>query len=454
MTDVTKVLQACTRRWWIIAAVAVVMLLSYALVLRYVHQYTATTTVLLLNDTAAGLQNGTNESTRTSVALSSNDVPRVLTTNIVLERTARDLGLPPTHIGMLSTLHARVSFDTNILPVSFTASDADLAVRGANMAAMELSRYSREIVRGRYDSLILELTKQLQDTNAKLSVIDRKLQSKLNADPFLDIANGTAPISSELQQLELSRNQAQASMMADKAQSAITNQRLSSLRPLADGELLKDDPTYGKLNEQYSTDAAHLADIRAKYSQNYPGAGQLKAIIDRDAVSLANRSSEILSRSSPAASLDYSHAITEVNQASAIYDADRARVAAIDDQINTVQQHLATSASDGVSVAELRRNRQSDEQTMSSLSQRLAETIADQSRAGSTGIVTVIDPAVSASSVIWTTPRVLSVAFLALGLWLAVSLAVLIDRLDKRLDSVDDVETFYGRPVIATVGAH
>jgi capsular polysaccharide biosynthesis protein len=120
--------------------------------------------------------------------------------------------------------------------------------------------------------------------------------------------------------------------------------------------------------------------------------------------------------------------------------------------IADLTQHLNASRSAALSVAALRREKEAGDQAYARLSDRLATAMADRSQAASIAPAIVIDRASFARPSLLSQPRVLGTALAIAFLWLALTLAFLVDASDKRLRTRTTIEELYGSPVLTEVG--
>jgi capsular polysaccharide biosynthesis protein len=78
--------------------------------------------------------------------------------------------------------------------------------------------------------------------------------------------------------------------------------------------------------------------------------------------------------------------------------------------------------------------------------------VADRDQADTVGSVVVVDRATFAAPSLLGRPGVLAAAFTIAFLWLAVTLAFMLDGADKRLRNKTTIEDLYGKPVFNSVG--
>jgi uncharacterized protein involved in exopolysaccharide biosynthesis len=441
------------RRWWIFVSVAVVMALAFVVLRQHLHRYSATAMVLLVGqasdqvDTATAVSGGGGM----QQALSPRDIPNLLGSSILLERVARDLHGAMSIDAIAGHIRARSSFGTNILPVSFSASNPDLATDGANAVARELERYSGEVSTQRFDLLIRNLQKQIQQKKLELASLDATLGRSINANPYIDEKSGYSVVNQALTTLEVERAKVSMAVAGDQAELASLGRGLLALQPIATHEIQQSDPAFKELDERYGLDLTKYEQAKATYSSSYPGLAELQSVAKSEKRSLQTIGHVVAARP-PATSPTFATALMAKNQAAAHYAADEGQLRSINADMARLQGSLRNSTAAGGNVSSLRRQRDADELVYVALSERLASTSADRAAAASVGTVSIIDPAVGAGPELWTSTPVLGFAMFSAAVWLAFSLAMLADRSDSRLRTRTSVEDLYGHPVIATLG--
>ena len=86
------------------------------------------------------------------------------------------------------------------------------------------------------------------------------------------------------------------------------------------------------------------------------------------------------------------------------------------------------------------------------LSTQLSPALANQAEASSLGSLGIVDPATDASALFETLVSRIVVGVIAVFA-MAFILAVIVEVIDPRLRTPNDIERLYGQPVIASVGS-
>jgi uncharacterized protein involved in exopolysaccharide biosynthesis len=402
-------------------------------------QYQATSQVMIVGQNAGR-----------DPSMMSGDMPALALSTTVLEAVRRDLGSSLSLDNLAGKITAKISFGSDVMPITYLDGHRASAVKGANAVADELSLYYRQISASRYTSLEKYLTKELASKRSQLENLDRKLQLAAVRDPYEADANASTAIGGQILQLDQQRDAAQATLVGDQAQAAAQARYMAQLAPIVAQEKANSDPAYVHIRDQQANDAAALQITKSQYSRSYPGMPGLRDKVQREAAALA--AAQHAAVTSPAStSSSYVTAFADKGKVEAALAADQARVSTLTQQIATAQAHLSALPGSGVQVSALRRDRDAADAQYQSLSTKLADTLAAEAEAASVGSVAVIDRAGVAQPAIGKHASMLIggaiVGFLVLG----VTLAFLLELTDDRIRTIGGVETLYGRSVLATV---
>ncbi len=438
------------RQWLVVAIVLAIGLMAYFLLLERMRTYTATASILSVapSQNAAALDP---QKDPTTAAVLPQDLPSLIASSTVVQRVGRDLHLSMDQTFTLAgEVKARGPSSSNVIPISVTDRNPRRAIAAANAFSFEIQVIEREIATSRYGTLIQDLQSQLRTRRDALAQIDSKLAAVSAQDPYITADAGTTAINTQLVTTLRQRDALRAAMQGDAAAAQFAAQRPELTRALASREIIEKNPTFNSLREQYGKDLAQLNVARAGYTDQFPGlAGQTEQVGREGQMlsNLQNRETAQLAKSE-----SYVAALLDKNKADAAYASDRAQLATFDAVIGDLTQHLDASRSSGLAVAALRREREAGDQAYARLSDRLANAMADRSQAASIAPAVVIDRATSANPALFSQPRVLGAALAIAFLWLAITLAFLVDASDKRLRTRTTIEELYGSPVLTDVG--
>ena len=189
---------------------------------------------------------------------------------------------------------------------------------------------------------------------------------------------------------------------------------------------------------------------RAGYTDKFPGLPGMAEQVGHENASL--NATVAAETSNPAKSATYVSTELDANKARGALASDQAQLRAVETQISALLGHLTSSHGTATAMSELRRERTAQETSYGELSHRLANAEADRAQAGTIESLVVIDRATDAAPTLLSRPEVLGAAFTIAFLWLALTLAFLLDGADNRLRTTESIEDLYGRPVFTPVG--
>jgi capsular polysaccharide biosynthesis protein len=439
------------RQWPVVVAVLVVGLVAFILVLPHFRKYTATSTLLASSAPSGSTALLDPEKDATASAIGLNDLQSLAVSDAVLSRVAANLGLSRAKAASLvNEVKAKPLFASDILPIAVTDADPKLAISVANSLTAELAAYSARLATGRYDQLITNLAGQISDRKADLARIDQRIQSISSGNFYVTPEEGTSAINTRLVALQQQEEQLQAVVGGDQAAASITAQQPRISHALARHEILMQDPSVVAQREQLGKDIATLNQGLAAYTLDFPGLKSYILQVRKETRAVQNAENQ--TARNPGESESYVAAEIAANKAQAVLAADNAQLGAVRDEIDQLHSILSGSSGDGSEVAQLKRARAASEDVYNDLSQRLARANADRAQASSIAPVVVIDHAKEASPALLGRPPVLGAAMAVIFLWIAITLAFIVDGADDRMRTPESIEKLYGTPVFMPVG--
>jgi capsular polysaccharide biosynthesis protein len=431
------------------------ILLALFAVLTTHAKYTATAVVLMVAKPPEADSNPKISDTTTKPILSA-DLPSLVTTATVLERFARDLGEPTTSLDALrSRIHAKIYLDSSVLPIQYTAKTPQEAVRGANFLSDELTRFYREIAVKRFDSLIQDLTAQLATRRADLAQRDGELAAAAKLYPYIDVRSseaageGGSSVYQRLIALHTERDELTAVVRADQASLLSTSTLVLNARPVAVRDLVQSDTVYEHLHDQYSQDMVNLKRLESFGNDQYPGLAELRDTVSREEQDAAAEQRKAAS-SELGSNAAYSAALDSQARAKGQLSSDQAKLTTLEGELEALDAQIGQGNA-ATNAARIRRDRDSAEADYETLGARLSKTIADRAEAGSTGSVVVIDRATFAQKATWTGGTILWISILVVALWLAITVAIVIDNSQERFRDAESIEALYGTPLLGAL---
>ncbi len=451
----SRVATAVRRQWLVVTLLLGLGAIAATAIVLTVHdKYTATTTVLMVAEPPESGNASYTTSSGTKPLLSV-DLASLATDATVLTRFRQDIGETTSLEDLQRQIRARVNIDSSVLPVQYSAETPALALKGSNALADEVVRFYREIATSRFDSLISDYNSQLATRRTELTSLDAQLASDAKTYPYIDVAapgtvtNGTESVFQRLIAIQAERDTLRSKVQADAAAAQATSKLVGNAAPLAERDVVNSDSAYQHVHEQYAKDFAELAKISAFGNSSYPGLDELRATVARESatVDAARRqavSAGLGSNSTYVAALD-----AQAN-AKALYESDSAQLQAEDGELGRLQAQIG-QGNISTDVARIRRDRDSAEAAYATISDRLAKAIADRAEAASTGSVIVLDRARFAPKDPFAAGPVYAVAIVFFSLWLAFTLAVMIDGTNEWLRDSQTIEAVYGTQLIGSI---
>lgn len=438
--DQTTIWEILWRRRLVVLIALIVLSLITIPLLRKVMRphYLGVAHVLMVNE------NLTRDTSGASV-----DVPAMAESTAVLSRVSHTLKLNAQLGDLKKSISARVAPKSSIMTISAKAEEPSAAIALSNGIADEMVRFYHTISLRRYDDIIRYLKGELEKQSQHLTQLDSKLQDAVSKDSFIGSDKALEAITTRIDDLQVERGKAYANYVSDAASASARDQN-SDMSRIIQGELLDRDPLYGAIRNEYAKNAAQLSFDRAQFTEKYPGLDGLQDRVQQERAALSQAEQRALA-TPKSSSPTYAKALLEGRRTAALIAGDRARLRALDTQIAAEHARLADFPKAGVAITTLRVERDATVNAYQALSEKLSVTRADQAQATSLGTLVVIDRAVRAEP--FAPSRVLIVLAAVAIVGVACSTAFLLEMIERRMRSVDDVEHVYGQPVYATIGA-
>lgn len=417
-------------RMLILGVFSALTLVAVLAIAKMPRTYTATANVLIVNGTS-----------RNDPTLSSPDLPSIVGSTAVLESVQRELGITTPLLTMKKQLVAKPpAYRSGIMRIQYSDSDRDRAALVANGIADELARYYQELSTARYDEDLRELDNELSKQKQRLETIDAQLNAQGGAYISTDDKDTSG---SQLSALQSQRALANADLQGDlaHAQAAAEDSRR---------DVLLGDPAYQQLQASLDKAAAELADARSRYTAQYPG---LSALQDRVNDLRAAAAQEAARAIATGQGLDptANAASSDATKAQASVEADRAKVAALDEEVASENKQLSVASN--LQLLELARDEAVRE--YQSIAARRATSLADRADALSLGSVEVVDRALPSEEQTGVGRTRLALTAMLIITVIALATAFVVDQLDPSLRRANQIEALYGKPLIATLrGSH
>jgi hypothetical protein len=216
-------------------------------------------------------------------------------------------------------------------------------------------------------------------------------------------------------------------------------------------EKLDNDPTYRELALGIAKDEAELTFDKARYTEDNPQLRVLEKKVEAERLLSSQHESSTLSS---AQAFSGSEAASDmlVRKADATVSGDKAKLAAIDALLARANARLSDTLGAGVVTERLKLQHDAAKADYVALAARRASAVGSRAEALSLGSVVVVDRAVRAeTAVVGLGPGRLAMILAVFVLGLAVALAFVLDAFDSALSRPDQIEKFYGVPVLALI---
>ena len=428
------------QRIWFISALAVGLVAILAVLTLVPKTYEATARVLVV---------AANNARDPSIA--SIDLPSVATSTAVLSAVREKLGLPLDLLLLKKSVKARVSAKSSMMEIGYRDKVADRAVAVPNAIADELVTYYDSLSSSGSDVTIHKLDVAIDAVQERLRVIDDAKARQAKLHPFVQSDKALDDATSKLDDLTNQRKLAAAALAADVAQRDAISGDPTLQSKVVRHEKLLNDPTYRELSTNIAKDEAQLAFDKAQFTEDNPELKVLEKKVSAER-SLSGAHVESTLASADAFSSSEASSALQLRKADAAIVGERARLAAIDSLLAGATGRLHDTLGAGVFAERLKLQQDAGKADYLTLTGRRAAAVASQAEALSLGSLVVVDRAVRAdTAVVGLGPARLGVVMAVFALALAIAVAFLADAFDSHLSRVDQIERFYGVPVLALI---
>lgn len=377
------------------------------------------------------------------------DLPSVATSTVVLERVANRLNLSMPLSALQGTVKARTFNGSQIINISYQSAQRDNAVQVPNAVAEELARYYEEISTRQADSDIKKLNAAVDAQKQQLQAISKRLALTQIGGLALSDDKGVEAIATRIDDLQMQRGLANATLQGDIASAKATKSSLDTLARLAHNEILQGDPLYRELSASGAKDQTELAVDRGLFKPDYPGFAGLEMKVAAERRSLASERQNALT-APDALSEKRETSEAQSRKADAVVVADGARVSALDELISTERTRMNAVPAATLTNGFLQLQRDAARVNYLALSSRLSTAISNRSLA--LGAVVVLDRAVRADTVVVGLTRSKLVLLLTLLVSIvALGVAFIAESFDPRLLGPASIENVYGVPLVVTL---
>ena len=382
-------------------------------------------------------------------AVSTNDLPSVAASTVVLQRVIDRLNLPVQLGDLKGGVKARLSQGSDIMAISFQSANPAWAVAVPNATAEELSRYYEEISTRQSDADIRKLSAAVDAERKRLQSTTRELARTHVDGIFVGDEKTLDTISSHYTDVQSQRALAQATYHGDVAQAQAQASTSEAFKRLAQREILLNNAYFQELTRGTAKDRAELAFDRGLYTPAYAGFAGLSAKVRSEETTLVAAEKQIMAAPDAVSPSQQANDI-QTKRAQALVASDQARISALDGLIATDLDRMRKVPNIEVSTSWLQLQSDASKANYLALAARLSTATAN--RALALGSLVVLDRAVKADTVVVGLSRSRLILMLsALVIALALGSAFLAESFDPRLVGTDTIENVYGAPLVTTL---
>jgi len=385
----------------------------------------------------------------------------LVTSRTVAERVANKLNLPTGPDELLRSFTIDMSpgpvlsrqgerAQTDIIRITITDADPDLAVRVANAAALVFADYYQEISHENALTNIAFLEDELRKSQAALDRAEARLRDYKKSRGVTSLPEGALASVQGLKDTQAQLDQA-------SAQLAETQQRLSNVRfqlsheppTLVVEEGTTDSPTVQQLETQLATLRARLAEAQSRYYDAHPAVQELKKSVSDLQTKLNAETNKVRMRRNVVANPIRQKLLESRSQLEADSRGYAARVGQLRAAVARARGSLMPG--EDVRLARLQQEFLDAQTASSNIKQKLNQARLDEKDTTETGAIRIVDRAAAAVGPIGRGMGSYLAMGLVLSLIVGVGLALTMDALDNRIRSHIDVEQLLSLPVNALI---
>jgi len=342
--------------------------------------------------------------------------------------------------------------ETDIIEIKVQASHPKLASFLANTIAREYYKKSLHLSRGEITEVRLFLEEQLRNTQEELQNSEEQLKEFKEEKRIAALSEETEELVKQLAEFESMYQEA-------KTELRTLNKRLDYMRSQLSqrkSNLVEDIAQVSSpLIQQLRTQMANLEAVRAEYiaqgvPEDHPKMEEIIQRIEEIKSKLRSETSKLVATEiSPSDPLSYSKALVDkILSVEIEIQSLEAKAKALGRIVGNYSSKLNSLPEKSLNLARLERNAKVGENIFLMLKEKYEE--AKITEAGQIGNVRIIDEALSPVDPIRPKKKVNVAVGGLLGIILGVSLALLLERTDTSLRTIEDVESC-GLPILGSV---
>jgi succinoglycan biosynthesis transport protein ExoP len=368
----------------------------------------------------------------------------------VAQSVINKLGLKVTAKTLLAHVKAEPVNNTSIIRISTTWSDPKTSAQIANGFAHAFIDRERALVMDQADTAAHFLTAELPAAAKRqnlaehaLSVFQKRHQvADMNTQAQATIAALTA-LDVKTGQLQLDRRQAAAELRSDNAQSqtvAATTSGAQSISP---------NPVVQQLRTQLADVQTQLGQAEKTYTDRHPTVIALKHQQDQLEQEIAQQPATIVSSSSTVPNPTYQQLVQQSAGYRTQIASDDAGLSETAAQRSVLLRQIRQLPDVTLALTTLQRNAKQAEAVYDALQQRLSDAMIAHSTAISDATITA--EAAPKDAVSRPSRALVLLIGLLVSLILALTVVAVLDYLDRRSRSEEDIHAAFGRHVLGVL---
>lgn len=438
-TSTASILEVLRRR----KAVAIVTFLVLAIAviaLVRIHKvkYASLSHVVLVND-ASGRD----------PSVAGADMPTIASGSAVLDDVRRGLHLKESINDLRKAVTARVAPKSSLMTIAVQDHDPKKAMLINNTVADAFAKRYRQLGSSRYDEITATLNADVDRVRTQVGLVNRRLEAASTGQSYVGSQASLDSTAAHLGELKQARGAALAQLATDSANLTADRQLPGKTAKIVRHEILANSSAYRQTEALVGKDISQYTTARAGVTSLYPGIAGYANKIANERSALDTMRTEALTGQDAYSPSQGGQIVQTARDDSAVHG-DQIRLDAIDAQIKALNATLSAPSEGVESMGALRAERDADEAQLQALMLRLTNAEANSAEASSLGQVVVVDRATDSRPVL-VGAATLDAIGLLVALVLAIAAAYLAELLLPRLLAPRDVESVYGRPIIATL---
>lgn len=452
--------RAVVKRLWLVLLLAAVIAVGvYWRITSQPPKYSATAKVMLTTNNLLSAPTTSTNLTGTSSGGSSgkadstviNGAIAVITSRPVAQRVAKDVGIKVGDVQ--KSLSAEKVAGTNMIAITATSANRELAPKVVNAAARHFVAYFRDANRRDYHDIRLFIASQLTQARDALEVSDQQIQQAKERYAFVDLTAAIGQASSELAATRDDMEETRLRIREDKAKidSAVArlgNEKISRVYSTE----VEDNPVYEQLQSRLTELEVERAELSQRYTARHPKMIQVEGSIGTIKAALVKETRTIVGREVNSINPIHDQLLTEIATLQGDRAAATARLAALGVSLRSRQSAVAALPSVERRLNSLTRENAILNDSYALLAERHQEAVLRENEAGFVPAgVQVMEPGVLPAAPLSARVPLFTGAGALIGVLLGAIAAIVLESSDDKIRSAQDAERTLGAPVLAQV---